>query len=57
MSHPRNYELLEGRGGVILTYYQTGAFRVGRWRRGLVKEREKGGGWMDRWVDERPYHA
>lgn len=53
MSHPRNYELLEGRGGIILSYYQTGAFGVGGWIRGLVKS-ERGrkvvAGWTEGWM-------
>lgn len=53
VSHPRNYELLEGRGGIIFTYYQTGAFGVGGWIRGLVKsegERKVAAGWTDGWM-------
>lgn len=53
VSHPRNCELLEGRGDIILTYYRTGAFGVGGWIRGLVKSergRKVAAGWTDGWM-------
>ena len=48
MSYPGNYELLEGRGGIILTYYQTEACRVG----GSVREWGEGKGGREKgdWV-------
>lgn len=49
VSYPGNYELLEGRGGIVLTYYQTEACRVGGSVRGGGKGREGGrkvAGWL-----------
>lgn len=56
VSYPGNYELLEGRGGIVLTYCQTEACRAGGSVRGWGEGkggREKGGwvagrtdGWM-----------